>query len=769
MLPPISSEATSPSPTYFRDVCKPNRSQPSTSISTISPVPQSPTIVPRTSLRSSDGHPGSKRRVKGTATTARPARSGYHAGLDGLRALAVGGVLLYHGGVSWASGGFLGVEAFFVLSGFLITSLLVAEWRRTHTIALGAFWARRARRLLPALFLMVAVVGLYYAVAGPMDAVPDLKGAGLSTLLYTGNWHQISTGTSYFAASGPVSPLKHTWSLAIEEQFYLFWPVLLVGVFWLVRRRQPRRYRDSGGALRLLLALTILGAVASVIDTAVLYNGGKGLDRVYYGTDTRASSLLAGAALALALALRRRGAAPLGEEGAEGDRARLLGAVAIGGLCAVLAAMCFADSSSGWLYPLGLSGVDLAVALVIAAVVLAPATLVARLLCATPLTAIGQISYGIYLWHFPLFLWLDEGSTGLSGTALLCLRIAVTLVISVLSFVFLEQPIRKRVVPTRVVRSLTPVAAGGAVLALLIASSTQAPGFDASAAPAPPKSSAKLTGNAPGCQVPLKDTSQYGLAPLPRSKATGVMYGTLGNHLVHWHGSTTATFHTCPPEKVLVVGDSLAYSVGLGLMDDEEHYGVEVANAGILGCAFTTTGELDASGEWQAQPDGCPTALEQWSRNARALGAQAVIVELGYRDQFDWKINGKVVHLGQRAFDDQVQSQIDRYVSVLGQDGRKVVFLSIPYTSPPPNSDGSPSPAASPARHRLINQMIQNAARGHSNVTVVDLDKKISPGGHYQAKVDGQVCRFDGIHFSLFCSKLLQPDVLSAARNLIDG
>ena len=104
-----------------------------------------------------------------------------------------------------------------------------------------------------------------------------------------------------------------------------------------------------------------------------------------------------------------------------------------------------------------------------------------------------------------------------------------------------------------------------------------------------------------------------------------------------------------------------------------------------------------------------------------------MVVELGYRDQFDWKINGKVVHLGERASDDQVQSQIDRYVSVLGQDGRKIVLLSIPYTSPPPSSDGSPSPAASPARHRLINQMIQNAARGHSNVTVVDLDKKVSP------------------------------------------
>ena len=242
-------------------------------------------------------------------------------------------MLLYHGGVSWAGGGFLGVEAFFVLSGFLITSLLVSEWRRNHTIALGAFWARRARRLLPALFLMVAVVGVYYAVAGPTDAVPDLKGAGLSTLLYTGNWHQISTGASYFAASGPMSPLKHTWSLAIEEQFYLFWPLLLVGVFWLVRRRQPRRHRDSGGALRLLLALTrrrrawpqrstprscTTAARDSIASTTAPTPG--------------PASLLAGAALALALALRRRGAAPLREEGADADRARLLGAVAIAGL-----------------------------------------------------------------------------------------------------------------------------------------------------------------------------------------------------------------------------------------------------------------------------------------------------------------------------------------------------------------------------------------------------------------------------------------------------
>jgi peptidoglycan/LPS O-acetylase OafA/YrhL len=686
-----------------------------------------------------------------------------------LRALAVGGVLLYHGGVSWAGGGFLGVEAFFVLSGFLITTLLVAEWRRTHTIALGAFWARRARRLLPALLLMVAVVGIYYAVAGPTDAVPDLKGAGLSTLLYVANWHDISAGTSYFAASGATSPLKHTWSLAIEEQFYLFWPLLLVGVFWLVRRRQPRQWRSSDAALRLLFVLTVAGVFISAIETVILFDGGKGLNRVYYGTDTRAGSLLAGAALAFALALRREPEQPTRRSLGTGARAQRLGIGAILGLSIVLGLMCVANSGAGWLYPVGLVIVDLAVAAVIAAVVLAPETSVPRALSVTPLRVIGLISYGIYLWHFPLFLWLDERSTGLAGTPLLALRLAVTLAVSVASFVLLEQPIRRRSIPAPVIRSLAPVAAGAAVLAILVAAAIHSPGSDAAAAPAPPKSTAKFTGTAPGCLVKLQDSSQIGLAPLPRDKATGEMYGTLGTHTVSWHGSTVATFHTCPPEKVLLVGDSLAYSLGIGLMDYETHYGIEVANAAKLGCAFTTAGELNIAGQWQAQSDGCPNALDQWSRDARALGASAVVVELGYRDQFDWKMNGTVVHLGQRWFDQYVQGQIDHFVNVLSSTGIKVVLLTVPYTNPPPNSDGSPAPAASPARHRMINSMIANAASGRPNVTVVDIDKEISPGGHYQAKVNGQVCRFDGIHFSLFCSKLLQPEVLTATRNMIDG
>jgi peptidoglycan/LPS O-acetylase OafA/YrhL len=676
------------------------------------------------------------------------------------------GVLLYHGGVTVASGGFLGVEAFFVLSGFLITSLLVSEWRATHEIALGAFWVRRARRLLPALFLMVAVVGLYYAVAGPEDAVPDLRGAGISTLLYVANWHEISAGASYFAASGATSPLKHTWSLGIEEQFYLLWPLLLVGVFWLVRRRQPRQWRHSDGALRLLFALSVLGIFGSAVETMLLFDGGKGLDRVYYGTDTRAGGLLAGAALAIALALRGKRDQRVRGRDRTSLWARALSALAIVGISLVLALMCFANSGARWLYPAGLMVVDLAVAVVIAAVVLAPETPVARVLSATPLRAIGLISYGVYLWHYPLFLWLDESSTGLSGTPLLALRIAMTLAISTASFVLLEQPIRRRRVPAPIIRTLAPVATGAAVLAVVVGSAIHTAGSDA-AAPPPPKSTAQFTGSSLGCRVNLHDTPQYGLAPLPRNRATGEMYGTLKAHSIKWDGAMTATFHTCPPDRVLLVGDSLAFSLGVGLMDDEVHYGIEVANAARLGCAFTTAGELNIAGQWQPQGDGCAIALDQWSRDARTLGARAVIVELGYRDQFDWMMSGAVVHLGQRWFDQYVQSQIDRYVNALSATGAKVVLLTVPYTNPPPNSDGSPAAAASPTRHRIINSMLYRAASGNPNVSVVDIDRQLSPHNHYQATVDGKVCRFDGIHFTTFCSKLLQPTVLDATRQLI--
>ncbi|HSC02427.1 MAG TPA: acyltransferase family protein [Solirubrobacteraceae bacterium] len=684
----------------------------------------------------------------------------HYAGLDGLRGIAVLAVVLYHGGVSWAPGGFLGVEVFFVLSGFLITSLLVSEWGRSRTIALGAFWARRARRLLPALFCLVGAIGIYYLFAGAAQPVPGLKGDGISALAYVSNWHQIVAGANYFAASGPVSPLEHTWSLAIEEQFYLVWPLVVLGVLWLAGRRGAGASR---GPLKLLLALSVAGLVASAVDMALLFDGGKNLNRIYYGTDTRAFGLLIGATLAVALPLARERTV---------DRPRpqrpVLGPAALIALAAAFAAMALVHGSTPWIYPYGMLGLDAAVVILILAAVARPGCVVARLLAIEPLRALGKISYGVYLWHFPLFLWLSEGATGLRGVGLLVLRVAVTLTVSTASYVLIEQPIRQRRRPAWLVRALTPLAAGGSVAAVLLASAASALPVGVPAAAKLPQPPPQLAGSDAGCTITLKDGESYGLAPLPKDKETQFVYNSLGYHRLRWSGSAQKTFHTCPPKRVLLVGDSLAFTLGVPWLQDEERYGIQLADAGVLGCAFTTQGELDVGGTWEGQSAGCPNALAQWAAEKKALHPQAVIVELGYRDQFDWKINGKVVHLGQPAFDKTLQSEIDHLTDVLGAGGTKILFLSIPWSEPPNMPDGSPAPAASPDRHAQINSMLEAAARRHpKNIGFLDLDQTVSPGNHYEATVNGQRCRFDGVHFSAYCSKLVEPRVLGEVRKML--
>jgi peptidoglycan/LPS O-acetylase OafA/YrhL len=346
--------------------------------------------------------------------------------LDGVRALAVTAVLLFHGGVGWLPGGFLGVDAFFVLSGYLITRLLLREWQATRRIDLTAFWARRARRLLPAFGLLVATV----VVVSPLVTVPEdlrpIRGDALAALCYLANWRMILRGTDYFTQEGTPSPLRHTWSLSIEEQFYLLWPLVLLLVLVLAHRA------PVGRRLVALRCVCVLGALGSVAVGWLLSASATDPNRLYFGTDTRAVALLTGCALAAFLTDRPAVSA---------RHSRTLAAAALGGTLVVAWLWTHADGTGTALYrgPLLLSA--LAVAAVLAHAGLVPTSVTARLLAAPPLPALGRISYGVYLWHWPLFEWLDSAATGLTGPALLTARVAVTLLAATVSYWAIERPV----------------------------------------------------------------------------------------------------------------------------------------------------------------------------------------------------------------------------------------------------------------------------------------------------------------------------------------
>lgn len=348
----------------------------------------------------------------------------YLPGLDGLRALAVLAVVIYHADLGWLPGGFLGVEIFFVISGYLITALLLAEWRREGTIDLKSFWLRRARRLLPALWVLIGIV-LAFAVLALPDEVAGLRPDVAAALGYVTNWYLILAQKSYFETVGRPSLLQHLWSLAIEEQFYLLWPLFLR---FILGRLSPRR----------ALALIVAGAVLSLAWMVWLYVPDSDPSRVYYGTDTRAAGLLFGAALAFLWT-------PWGDaKQAARVKPWLADIVGVLALGALVAACWFIGEFDPFLYRGGLAFVALATVVVIAAVVHPGAQLGTTILGLAPLRWIGLGSYSIYLWHWPIFMVTrPQLDVPLDGAALFALRLSATFLLAAFSYRFVETPIRR--------------------------------------------------------------------------------------------------------------------------------------------------------------------------------------------------------------------------------------------------------------------------------------------------------------------------------------
>ena len=428
-------------------------------------------------------------------------RLGYRPGLDGLRAIAVAAVFLYHArphadGNPWLPGGFLGVDLFFVLSGYLITSLLLVEWDARNRIDLRRFWMRRARRLLPAL-VVVVLAALILAAIFARDDLARTRGDAVSSLLYYTNWHLIVANHSYFNLMGRPSLLQHLWSLAVEEQFYVIWPLLLVpGLVLVGRKRLP--------------FLVVAGIAGSAALMWLLYNPADP-SRVWYGTDTRAFLLLMGILLALVWPAieRMRRSLPLLE---------LLGVAAV--VASVLLFRQLHDfDATIW------HGGDLAAAFCFAVLIAAvahPQTGIGQAFGVAPLRWVGERSYGIYLWHFPVVELMRPGvDIPWTGPGAVAAQAAIVLSAAALSYRFVEQPIRTGSLQRRLAQQsrrlrLELVGAGAMSLAAALAIlfvipkalnpvTTYVHPPDGTAAVKPPhtRTSTERTGTEPKKQSPL--------------------------------------------------------------------------------------------------------------------------------------------------------------------------------------------------------------------------------------------------------------------------
>ncbi|MGW2552899.1 acyltransferase family protein [Streptomyces sp. NPDC001635] len=341
-----------------------------------------------------------------------------------MRALAVTAVVFYHLNPSWLPGGFLGVDVFFVLSGYLITDHLLAEHRRGGRIDLKGFWVRRARRLLPALALMLLTATAAASVLRP-NRLATAGGELLSAVTFTSNWWQIATGASYFTSFGPPPLFQHLWTLGVEEQFHLVWPLVLLVVLRTVRSKGVR------------VACVLAAAFASMAAMAHLYQPAQDASRLYLGTDTHLFPLLIGAALALlrpAAGLMPsqllRCVVPL-------DLAGVLGLAVLGALAIT------ASQDSAALYPGGLGGAAVAAAAVVLAVV-QPFGRLATVLSMSPLRWVGQRSYGIYLWHLPaLTLATPDGAMPADVPLNAVASVITSVWLAGLSYWLVEEPVRR--------------------------------------------------------------------------------------------------------------------------------------------------------------------------------------------------------------------------------------------------------------------------------------------------------------------------------------
>lgn len=636
----------------------------------------------------------------------------YRPAIDGYRGLFVILVMLFHFGVTSLAGGWVGINHFFTFSGYLIGGILIRQWQRRGRIDVIGFYLRRARRIVPAMTLLVVAVLVHTLLVDEGDR-PQTAGDAFATLTFWQNWRLVARDDQYFDLLGEPSPLRHVWTLGVEEQFYLLAP-FIVGLVMLVRGRYART------------AVVLALAAASAAWTMYLADAGATASRLYYGTDVRAQALLVGIATAMLLTPDRRGRTP---------RLRRSTAEAIGwvGLILSLSAFFVLDETGRWVFERGGMLLFAVMAALMGASALDPRPLrINRIFSIPPLVHLGQLSYGLYLFHWPIATWLPLAQ--LPVALAVVVKLALAWVCAVLSYRFLEQPVMiggfRALVPRALPRVARRWVAPGVIAALtavaFLLSSSWSSAID----------------------------GDWNHKPLP-----------------------SAQKYQRPPSDlhVAVVGSSIAQSIRDGFEGDE-YPGLDVSGHTRRGSCnpIPLTFKFQGGGEVPEDPT-CDSWREAWPQEVEHADADVVLSPVETALTQPLVVDGKTLRPGSKAHTRRVRATLDALLAQTRESGAEQLQLvgATCHDDPAGTRNGEKVGAITidPEPTNLVVQEWVHEVKaegGPVGVALLDLNGALCGEGGYRPVINGAELYSDRIHFSREGAQLvwtwLAPQVVAAWR-----
>ncbi len=646
--------------------------------------------------------------------TARDIHLQHVPALDGLRGVAVAVVVAFHAG--HLTGGWLGVDVFFVLSGYLITRLLLAEQTAAGRIDLKRFWGRRARRLVPALLGVVAVLAIAERIRDRLDGPAGARWDVIGALTYTSNWVRLRGGAGYWSQFGPPSLFEHFWSLAIEEQFYVVWPLVMIG---LARLRR--------GLTTLALAgLTVVAAAWSL----VWFDRTMDASRVYMGTDTRAYALLAGALIASVSEWKPR---------------LLHGTVRIAPIAAAMLVVGFGrlDGTRLVTYHGALVGCTVAAAVLVAGVMSGPSRL-GGLLSLAPLRWLGARSYGIYLWHWPVFAGLGVAAQPDAALWRIALGVAASLAIAEVSYRLIEMPIRRRGLSLVRWRPVLPLIGALAMVVAVVAvlplsgrdgpSPAQASSVEPATIGSPRTSTSQIVASAAsvGASPAPAPTGSAPASPAPASPAT-------------WAAPPSTV--AASPARVLIVGDSVGWNLGEQMVADQVADRLQVRNVAVPACppSYTPLRRRRDSGsvplefgeECSDQVAAYPFVVNEFRPDVSFVIFGAPLLDDNEIAPDEWSSPCE------EPFDAWYRSTMEQIVVALGASGGRVVLVSQAYY----RGEVSTRTPLYDDQTDCQNRVVKAIAESNPAIALVDLGTWTCPTRECVAERDGIELRPDGTHF----------------------